>query len=281
MPKIAEKVTQDFTFPVRLVKLNAPFNNTSIETRIHAVQRTDNGAVFGPCSDNYGLIPYSTAIEKVEEVLPNIVGKEWKREIYVFAGGARMHAKYILPVQRPVKVGDIAGLVLNFYTSYDSTTRHKWQGGLFVLACLNGLVSSKWGIGGNKKHYSDITADVIAENAKIALNQANSLFDTSVKMAQIPITRDAGNRILASFQKRKFLPKKHLDQISPIWNNNPIKEHRNETLWDFYNAITYFYSNSNISRIWREASNQINEKVGDLMIDFVNQPDLLKKFQEN
>jgi hypothetical protein len=221
------------------------------------VVRGDSGDTLAIHTDSYSLVPYEEHFEMFEEAIRNsglpIGGMRVGTDMS--DNGARIFRQYLLPEVTHEIDGQRIALRIVMFDSYNGTAAFTGRSGFFNFACANQSFFGKSLLNVKFKHTGDLHGRV-KEAAEALTMSAVSFQEEAKRLEKWPTVQvDAvkatlllqalpqGNRTLTNELTARFARE----------NNN--------TLWDFYNLLTYWATHG----VNAKTSNDRSKRVLDLV----------------
>lgn len=225
------------------------------ETPYMAVVRDDNNAVFTTCKEGY--TPYQNS--ELAELLVRISDKTGY-EIHsggMFNGGGKVYIQ--LNTGNEIKgIGNNKTTVKGFVTGingHDGTTSLKWGSVNFTICCQNTFAAAKGSLQNTARHTSAIHDRVETSIREIvSVTQVErSIFDTFIKLSEIPVTKDNIKAIVKSVTGVDVdTPRTKAEEIYSAYSVNRSGELlqsissellvKGETLWGLFSGVTHYTS---------------------------------------
>lgn len=225
------------------------------ETPYMAVVRDDNNAVFTTCKEGY--TPYQNS--ELAELLVRISDKTGY-EIHsggMFNGGGKVYIQ--LNTGNEIKgIGNNRTTVKGFVTGingHDGTTSLKWGSVNFTICCQNTFAAAKGSLQNTARHTSAIHDRVETSIREIvSVTQVErSIFDTFIKLSEIPVTKDNIKAIVKSVTGVDVdTPRTKAEEIYSAYSVNRSGELlqsissellvKGETLWGLFSGVTHYTS---------------------------------------
>ena len=201
--------------------------------------RTDTGQCLGTSTEAYAIVQNGDLVEQVEDALGKSELGEFTSQKLVARDGARFYGVYDFPsMDKPVVLGDGAGMRLTLNNSFDRSTGVDFTLGLMRLICLNGQMTLVADTSVTRKHSRKLTLDFITD----AIHSCTLKFEESIKdfgtLAERNITQEEGGLILDNLAIKKVLSESLRDSIQMVWDAPTHKEDEGRNLYNLYNATT-------------------------------------------
>jgi phage/plasmid-like protein (TIGR03299 family) len=225
------------------------------ETPYMAVVRDDNNAVFTTCKEGY--TPYQNS--ELAELLVRISDKTGY-EIHsggMFNGGGKVYIQ--LNTGNEIKgIGNNRTTVKGFVTGingHDGTTSLKWGSVNFTICCQNTFAAARGSLQNTARHTSAIHDRVETSIREIVsvTKVEQSIFDTFIKLSQIPVTKDNIKAVVKSVTGVDVdTPRSKAEEIYSAYSVNRSGELlqsissellvKGETLWGLFSGVTHYTS---------------------------------------
>jgi len=225
------------------------------ETPYMAVVRDDNNAVFTTCKEGY--TPYQNS--ELAELLVRISDKTGY-EIHsggMFNGGGKVYIQ--LNTGNEIKgLGNNRTTVKGFVTGingHDGTTSLKWGSVNFTICCQNTFAAARGSLQNTARHTSAIHDRVETSIREIVsvTKVEQSIFDTFIKLSQIPVTKDNIKAVVKSVTGVDVdTPRSKAEEIYSAYSVNRSGELlqsissellvKGETLWGLFSGVTHYTS---------------------------------------
>lgn len=225
------------------------------ETPYMAVVRDDNNAVFTTCKEGY--TPYQNS--ELAELLVRISDKTGY-EIHsggMFNGGGKVYIQ--LNTGNEIKgIGNNKTTVKGFVTGingHDGTTSLKWGSVNFTICCQNTFAAARGSLQNTARHTSAIHDRVETSIREIVsvTKVEQSIFDTFIKLSQIPVTKDNIKAVVKSVTGVDVdTPRSKAEEIYSAYSVNRSGELlqsissellvKGETLWGLFSGVTHYTS---------------------------------------
>lgn len=225
------------------------------ETPYMAVVRDDNNAVFTTCKEGY--TPYQNS--ELAELLVRISDKTGY-EIHsggMFNGGGKVYIQ--LNTGNEIKgIGNNKTTVKGFVTGingHDGTTSLKWGSVNFTICCQNTFAAARGSLQNTARHTSAIHDRVETSIREIVsvTKIEQSIFDTFIKLSQIPVTKDNIKAVVKSVTGVDVdTPRSKAEEIYSAYSVNRSGELlqsissellvKGETLWGLFSGVTHYTS---------------------------------------
>ncbi len=246
MARNTQPVTSDYDYNVVMDDFFVPDGSGNFKkTSWKCTRRTDTGAVIAPVTKDYGIVQNSDIIPRVRDAFAASSLGEYKEDIRVVRGGARMYARYDFTdhsIKIP-KVGDDLGLRLTVNNSFDRSSKVSFSVGAVRLVCTNGMTAVEKEYSLTKKHSSKINLDFIKDALSGAMDSFNSLTSEDniyTVMASREISQDQGLFILQNLVKKKVISEVTREGIAQVWNAPTHNEDSDRSIYNLLNASTEY-----------------------------------------
>lgn len=135
-----------------------------------------------------------------------------------------------------LKLGDTMGAFLKLRTSDTGQGSVSVFGGVMVLACLNGMTSTKGGFCWRRKHVGNGEA-IRQEFEGAILNLLENIAGVGDRVTEAMNVKVLHERALAHLAEKHGLSKTMVERIRHAWND-PLGGNREETLWGLVQAVS-------------------------------------------
>lgn len=193
----------------------------------------DRTKVFDVVSNRYQVIPHITAFTQINEGLEEFFGKPVKSDVRSINGGARMSAKFRLPI-KPIQIakGDVSEITLMLRNSYDRGWTFSATLGAFRLVCSNGMMIGESFGKISARHLQSVEPDPeqipLLEQLSDMIARAPELKALWEEWADVRMTFETAQALLAG-----QFPARYLDPVLQ-------ESHFPRTKWQLYNDLTRF-----------------------------------------
>jgi hypothetical protein len=229
--------------------------------------RTDTKACLGEVSEHYGIVQNRELIQAVRAALEARNMSDCDENIIVTGMGEKMFAEYTFKNrQLAMKTGDLCGYRLTVKNSFDRTEMAAVELGFLRLACLNGMVSDTKEVAIAKRHNSGVDVKFVGDAIDTAMSQGKAALARFDGMADVIITPEQGQVILANLNDKKVLSNKLREDIEFLWLTPRRKEDEARNLWNLFNAVTEILTH----RVSGERFEYANKVTSNVMFSFLN-----------
>lgn len=228
---------------------------SGVDTGFFGIVREDTQTTFATCKDGY--VPYQNS--ELAELLHRISEKTGY-EIHsggMFNGGGKVY----LQLSTGNEINDIGknrtkvkGYVTGI-NGHDGTTSLKWGEVNFTICCRNTFASASRMLKQSARHTASIHDKVetsIREITGIATAE-KSIFDTFIKLSQIPVTKDNIAKIvrevtnvditLSSSNAKNDASKYSINRSTELLQSiSSEMSSKGETLWGLFSGVTHYTS---------------------------------------
>tara|TARA_Y100000768_G_scaffold56987_1_gene38250 strand:+ start:1199 stop:2059 length:861 start_codon:yes stop_codon:yes gene_type:complete len=258
-----DDIKQDYEFPTEMVELEAlnrtdNFGNQNYSVppdMARACVRTDTGQVLGIHGSKYKPIAHKDVVDKVMQGVEKTGMFDYKTDIKVFEGGAKMRGSVTFEnlVIEPQK-DDIIKFRINFFNSYDQSWAFATICDGLRLWCMNGCTTPVNASTLRFKHTTKVNIQSITDRVKTGID---FFMDSGVEYNQWAKIR------LTNHSVQKFLEQTVAKTFKRSSNSIPFNVTRTETLlegfdresrtlgntkWALYNALTYWSTHTDGER---------------------------------
>lgn len=194
-----------------------------------AVMRSDTYRVLGIVSDRYKLIPNKEVINSIESSLPVTVSS---RKISICDGGALMFVNYESPKIESVEVrkGDVVKFGIQLFNSYNGRIAVGMRLLAYRLVCENGMTVPRSVSTLNVRHLPGANIIEAREAFTKKIEQFVKYSDTWRKWS---------NKKPSAIRMNEFT-KKYFGKKSQEIVTAKFKSQNDNTVWGFFNAVTWF-----------------------------------------
>lgn len=191
----------------------------------------DRTKVFDVVSNRYQVVPHGQAVDLVSNALAEYFGQEVVADVRSINGGARMTAKFKLPMA-PIKLGgkDINELQLVLRNSYDRGWTFSAVLGAFRLICSNGMMIGESFGSIRSRHIISAEgedADIMPQLEHM-IAKAPSLREMWKEWSETRMTYDEAHHLLVDQFPDRYL--------APVLEESRYPRSK----WDLYNDLTRF-----------------------------------------
>jgi len=208
-----------------------------------AIVRVDTGEVLGVVSDKYKLVRHQEVLSSMEQVFKELAMGE--PSISLCKRGAVMFAKFLTPKTWEPKEGDIVRFGLQVFNSYNGSL----PVGVILIAlrlkCSNGMTVPETMTRFMIKHYDSLSLGDIRRKSEDVLGKIDVVVKRWGGWSQVKVDEQKVRDFLVSLFGRRSsedLYRKYLE----------LKE--GDTVWDFYQFLSYWSSNLKKTRKGNEES---------------------------
>ena len=222
-------------------------------TAFFGVVRKDNNAVFATCKESY--VPFQNS--ELAEMLIRLSEKTG----YALHGGGMFNGggKVYMQLESPNKlqgIGENRDRVNGYLTGingHDTSTALKWGETNITISCHNTFMAAMRAIKNSARHTESIHDRIEQAIREIngVVEQEKSLFDTFIKLAEVPVTKPAIARIVKDVTTVDItLTKAELEKNYTTYAVNRSQEllqaiakemkQKGETMWGLMSGVTQY-----------------------------------------
>jgi hypothetical protein len=228
----------DWSFPVGQTRLQTP---QGVLSNIHAVIRTDTGAIIGGYRGQK-MVAYSAIVEGFDSALTN-GGLDFTRSIITTKNGGRMFAEYAL-VGTAGKHDPFARKLV-VQSSYNGTLMNGMQFMAEALRCLNGMIGMAAVFALFQKHSAKFDLSRMTGQVLSVIENGTSATESMIeRMGNLAITDGQARNILSNIVAKgagKGVAPKAGYLVYNNWRNPSTDEKPlGETMLRLYNSATRF-----------------------------------------
>lgn len=223
------------------------------ETEFYAIQREDTKQRFTTCKDDYTIFQNSELAEMLIRISEK-TGYDLHKGGF-FAGGAKVYVQIKSP-NIITNLGENHDTVKGFLTginTHDGTGSLRWGTANLTISCYNTFMYAMKQLKNKVRHTSSIhmkVEDAIAELHKVETVE-RALFDTFIKLSEIPLTREIGTRIvkdvtgvdvtLPQSEAQNKYSTQALNKSKTLLNSIAQEtKQKGQTLWGLFSGVTEF-----------------------------------------
>lgn len=209
-----------------------------------AVVRTDTGRVLGVVGSKYNLVKNTDLLNQLEESLPVAVGN---RQINLADNGAIMFVNYTSPKIDNVEVrkGDIVRFGIQVFNSYNGKLAVGMRLQAYRLACENGMTVPRSVSTLHIRHVHGVTSHITG--ARETFNKRVEEFVKYKNVWKKWGTIKAEPVLVEKFSKQ-YLGAKSREVV-----RNKYEADQDDTVWGFFNAVTWFGTHVLRTKTYSEA----------------------------
>ena len=223
------------------------------ETEYFAIQRDDTKSIFATCKKEYTIFQNSELAEMLIRISEK-TGYELHNGGTFDKGG-----KVYVQVKSPNIITDLGAnrdTVKGYFTginSHDTTGSLRWGTANVTISCMNTFMAAMKQLKNKLRHNSLIHDRVEAAIAEIKVVKEfeRSLFDTFIKLSEIPLTREIGAKVVQEItgvdvlmDRTKAQDKYSTQAInkSTLLLNSISQEtkQKGQTLWGLLSGVTHY-----------------------------------------
>lgn len=267
-----DTILNKWEFPIEMIDLEAikqpaqcpdgKFHRYEVPPSIaRALVRTDTGDIMGVHGNKYKPITHDNVVNSITDAVKRAdVSKDYTTTVEVYEDGRKLKGCITFPdLTVEPTVGDITCLRIPFYNSYDASWSFSQSVEGMRLTCLNGQTIADMIAKTTFKH----TLNVDVEGSARKIEQGTKVFlehkDIWQSWMDIKVddfmAEDFFKATIGKVFTHQTAPKFNnttMESIMRIWHTNASQLGSNK--WALYNAMTYWSTHTDQSRVPHNAT---------------------------